>query len=394
MNNDLIFVSRAASRKNGGSSSMLDLSQVSMHLGYETQIFTPLGKFDFLVYRPSGAGEIFKSLRQLPLNLVDEDFGALPGRIKSVAKLISGTCKSICSRRGAIIIDDLGLSQNALDGLRSRGAYIILNHAGSPRAFINYFGNAPHTPESNRVSRYINLIKRYDRVLFQSQDQADEFREVYSASIEYSVLPPSCCEADIVFAKSRSRTSRGEIFHVAVVGSIQPRKNQIILPNLAKTLIERNVNLKFHVIGAATDKGYAQRLKEEIRCEKLERHFKIYGHREDYLNIMAESDIILQPSLEEGVSRILRESLALSKPVVAFAISGTSSLLVHGENSFLSDINDMSGLADGITKLAKSPFIYEKLSRQAEQTYQEKCSLQRYTNRFEEIINQIVLERK
>lgn len=151
MKNRIVFVSRAASRKNGGSSSMLDLAQASISLRFDTKILTPLGKLDLLLYRPSGGWSVFNSLGTLPLNSVDCDYAALPSRVEKLSKLIGINAQFNNKTLNSIVIDDVGLHEKTLDKLRKNNSYVILNHAGSPNGYINYFGNAPLVQEQNGV---------------------------------------------------------------------------------------------------------------------------------------------------------------------------------------------------------------------------------------------------
>ena len=104
---------------------------------------------------------------------------------------------------------------------------------------------------------------------------------------------------------------------------------------------------------------------------------------------MNSSDIILQLSEEEGVSRILREAMALGKPVVSFALDGTNDLLENGRDSLLSSYGDLDSVANNIFKLHQDKNIYKELSENIKKNFDKKYSKQQYQKKLQKIIQSI-----
>jgi hypothetical protein len=53
MNKAIYIFTQGISRKNGGSSSILDLANNIIELGYEVKVFTPFGFMDRYIYKPT-----------------------------------------------------------------------------------------------------------------------------------------------------------------------------------------------------------------------------------------------------------------------------------------------------------------------------------------------------
>ena len=82
---------------------------------------------------------------------------------------------------------------------------------------------------------------------------------------------------------------------------------------------------------------------------------KFLGWREDINEIIPVFDMLVLPSLNEGMGRVLVEAMAAGKPVVASRVGGIPDLVQHGETGYLVPPADEKALADGIKKLLDDP---------------------------------------
>jgi glycosyltransferase involved in cell wall biosynthesis len=82
---------------------------------------------------------------------------------------------------------------------------------------------------------------------------------------------------------------------------------------------------------------------------------KFLGWREDISEIMPVFDMLVLPSLNEGMGRVLVEAMAAGKPVVASRVGGIPDLVRDGETGYLVPPADEKALADGIKKLLEDP---------------------------------------
>jgi glycosyltransferase involved in cell wall biosynthesis len=82
---------------------------------------------------------------------------------------------------------------------------------------------------------------------------------------------------------------------------------------------------------------------------------KFLGWREDIVEIMTIFDMLVLPSLNEGMGRVLVEAMAAGKPVVASRVGGIPDLVRNDETGYLVPPADAEALADGIKKLLDDP---------------------------------------
>jgi glycosyltransferase involved in cell wall biosynthesis len=97
----------------------------------------------------------------------------------------------------------------------------------------------------------------------------------------------------------------------------------------------------------------------DLRTQALEvsanGRVKFLGWRNDINEIMPVFDMLVLPSLNEGMGRVLVEAMAAGKPVVASRVGGIPDLVQHGETGYLVPPADEKALADGIKKLLDDP---------------------------------------
>jgi glycosyltransferase involved in cell wall biosynthesis len=114
-------------------------------------------------------------------------------------------------------------------------------------------------------------------------------------------------------------------------------------------------------------------LDVDLRAQALKMNangkVKFLGWREDVHEIIPIFDLLVLPSLNEGMGRVLVEAMAAGKPVVASEVGGIPDLVKHGETGYLVRPADERALANGIKKLLNDP----ERARQMGQRGKEYC---------------------
>jgi glycosyltransferase involved in cell wall biosynthesis len=81
----------------------------------------------------------------------------------------------------------------------------------------------------------------------------------------------------------------------------------------------------------------------------------LLGARSDVPTILSAGDLVVVPSLNEGMGRVLVEAMALGKAVVASRVGGVPHVVVDGETGLLVSPSDPAALAGAIVALLKDP---------------------------------------
>ncbi|MFH1551818.1 MAG: glycosyltransferase [bacterium] len=79
--------------------------------------------------------------------------------------------------------------------------------------------------------------------------------------------------------------------------------------------------------------------------------------------LQRKSAVIIQKSLKEGFALTVSEALYKETPVVASSVGGIPLQIIHGENGFLHEPNDINGFAESIVTLLKDDKLRKKMGK-------------------------------
>jgi glycosyltransferase involved in cell wall biosynthesis len=94
---------------------------------------------------------------------------------------------------------------------------------------------------------------------------------------------------------------------------------------------------------------------------EAEDRVKFLGWRDDIEEIMQIFDLLVLPSLNEGMGRVVVEAMAAGKPVVASSVGGIPDLVKHQQTGILVPPADEDALAGAIARLVENPDQAKKM---------------------------------
>jgi lipopolysaccharide/colanic/teichoic acid biosynthesis glycosyltransferase len=110
------------------------------------------------------------------------------------------------------------------------------------------------------------------------------------------------------------------------------------------------------------------------------------GFRDDIGDLLAACDLVVLPSLREGLSIALLEAMAAEKPVIATAIGSNREVTREGEGALLVPPNSPTAIARAIAFLMEKPAYASQLGDVAGQIYRaaytEAAMLERYSAEY------------
>ena len=85
---------------------------------------------------------------------------------------------------------------------------------------------------------------------------------------------------------------------------------------------------------------------KDISNSKKNVHFLGYLPKEKTIPLIRGSDILIQPSLNEGISSTILEAMACKVPIIATNVGGNMEIIEHNQTGFLVDPNSSSQILD------------------------------------------------
>jgi glycosyltransferase involved in cell wall biosynthesis len=198
-------------------------------------------------------------------------------------------------------------------------------------------------------------LRYMDRVVCVSAAQADRVRACGVPPEQIRVIrnavqlsgPP------MLAAKERLRALAGGGGPVVLAaGRLSPEKGFHVLVEAAVALLGRCPTARVVVCGEGVERPRLERRLSELGIAD---RVWLPGFRDDLNQLIPWADLVVLPSLTEGLPNVALEAAAAGVPVVATAVGGTPEVMIDGETSYLVPPADPAALADRIGDLLDDP---------------------------------------
>ena len=186
---------------------------------------------------------------------------------------------------------------------------------------------------------------------------------------------------------------------VGVLGRVSGRKGLEDFIAATSIVAPRFPSARFLIIGEPSfssrggqihvDETYTNELKALAERQGVNDRVIFTGFRSDVSRILPELTVSVLPSLSEGLSNTVLESMAAGVPVVATRVGGTAEVIRDSENGLLVPPSDPRSLADSICRLLDAPEFAAKVGAAGRQRIIDRYSMARLiedTSRFYESI--------
>jgi glycosyltransferase involved in cell wall biosynthesis len=114
------------------------------------------------------------------------------------------------------------------------------------------------------------------------------------------------------------------------------------------------------------------------------------GFRQDMPEMYSIMDIFVLSSVYEGCSRVILETMASGKPIVATNSGGTPEIVKDGVNGFLIEPENPKELADKIAFLINNITTAKKMGETGRKTIEENFSIEKNVHQIEKIYLELI----
>jgi glycosyltransferase involved in cell wall biosynthesis len=149
---------------------------------------------------------------------------------------------------------------------------------------------------------------------------------------------------------------------IASVARMTKKKGVQHLVRLAPSLLEKNENLMFVMIGNGP---LTKKLENKVKKSGLSGNFYFTGEipRRAVLDYLEQTDIFAHPSSDEGFGISILEAISKRVPVIAMNHSGVSDIIEHGVNGYLAD--NLTEFSSYLQALIENPALRAEFSQKA-----------------------------
>ncbi len=180
-------------------------------------------------------------------------------------------------------------------------------------------------------------------------------------------------------ATLRRDLSLGNARTVGMVGRLHPEKGPQQLLAAAQKVLNQLPDVIFVIVG---DGPQRRELDDLVRTLGIDKSVRFPGFRTDMAGVYRSLDVVVLPSLNEGLPMTLIEAMAMKRPVVATDVGGVPAVVRHNETGILLKSADPQGLAQAIVELLQDPARAARLAGSGQDLVKARYSADRMTREY------------
>jgi glycosyltransferase involved in cell wall biosynthesis len=140
-------------------------------------------------------------------------------------------------------------------------------------------------------------------------------------------------------------------FKILFIGSVTDRKKPHLIVEAINNLNSKDVNL--YVVGPTPNESYLSKLKELVNKYELEEQVVFAGSvdRESVMEYYSQSNLMILPSVSEGLARVIFESQATGCPVLVTDAPGMGDIVIDGQTGYVFESNNLESLTNKIQEI-------------------------------------------
>jgi|TARA_Y100000768_G_scaffold123194_1_gene91118 glycosyltransferase involved in cell wall biosynthesis len=243
------------------------------------------------------------------------------------------------------------------------GVYKIKKNFKNIKIVLESHGDFINTLELERNLLFPNVYKKlFLKMASYTIKNADILRAVSSSTEEQAlsfdtskrvVRFPAWIDFEIFSNIQPTRSDEGN-FKILFIGSITDRKKPHLIIEALPKLHDDKVEL--HLVGPTPNHKYLDELREKIISNNLEDRVYIHGtkSRDEVKEFYSESNLMILPSVSEGLARVIFESQVTACPVLVTDAPGMQDIVIDGQTGYVFESNDLKTMIEKIDYIIKN----------------------------------------
>jgi glycosyltransferase involved in cell wall biosynthesis len=147
--------------------------------------------------------------------------------------------------------------------------------------------------------------------------------------------------------------------------------------------------------GAPADTEQAGIVKEEVEKVLSRYAIKYFPFTDSIEEFLKQADVVVLPSYREGVSRMLLESAAMGKPLIATDVPGCREIVKDGYNGLLCQVKDAKDLSRAMMEMfEKEESALQKMGENGRQLVEKEFSDEVVTTAYLKAIKEALSSRE
>jgi glycosyltransferase involved in cell wall biosynthesis len=225
------------------------------------------------------------------------------------------------------------------------------------------------------------------KILSVSNTSATDFAKLFPQFKERIVTVPIGIEETDFNNGSEGNPLQGASKPVLVhVGGFTYEKNHVRLIEIFEGIQKKQPGASLHFVGSGPLK---QQIEELVKQKGMEQQVRFYGFRNDAMQFIKNADVLLLPSIIEGLPGVILEAFYCKTPVVAYNVGGIGEVVINNKTGRLVQKYDEEAFVDNVLAALNDTPGNQQLVHDAWQLVMSEYLNTGITRKFLEVYNSI-----
>lgn len=238
-----------------------------------------------------------------------------------------------------------------------------------------------HQAANQAANRKIN--SRMDRIVAEPVDHRIDY------PTDHKTIVTGSADVATAVQDAAPENQPAAPFNILMVGTVTPRKNQLLLLRAVSDLISIHPQIHVRIVGPIGDETYSSTCREFVQQAGLAQQVTFCGWREDVPDLMRQSQILVLCSNNEGLPHVLREAMQAGLTPIATAVGGIPDAIEPGQTGLLIEPDDVDGLQAAIEYCLTHPEERLRIGQQARQAAIDQFSLSRWSDQYHSLLQHL-----
>jgi glycosyltransferase involved in cell wall biosynthesis len=234
------------------------------------------------------------------------------------------------------------------------------------------------------------LIRRADHLVAVSQAQKDRLCRLHIAPGRIAVVPNAIDAGELARVPAVDLRTRfgipGDAILCVTGGRFSREKGQEVLVRAAALAVARDARLRFLLFGDGPDLPRVQQLATQLG---LQDRVLCPGFERNIVGCLKGGDLLVNPSLSEGLPNIVLEAMAVGTPVVATAVGGVPEIVQDGVTGRLVRSVTPPAVAEALVAAAADMGRTRAMSEAARGFVAAECTFERQFEKLAALYRQL-----
>ena len=232
------------------------------------------------------------------------------------------------------------------------------------------------------------LLSRADMVISVSERCSDDLSGFFVIDRARLITIPIGIDRFEISYRDPGVPYPSSVIFLLHVGGFVPEKNHEGLIRIFTIIRKEKSNVRLRLIGTGP---LLPKIQQIVNALGLSEVVEFLGVRKDVTSFMRQAQMLLLPSLIEGLPAVILEAMAAHCPVVAYDVGGIPEVVRHRETGMLVPLGDESMFVTSVFELLNDVLLKVTISNNGAALVADEFDNSRIALRFEEAYHSLVL---